>query len=283
MTEYQGYTIGDIISENWEILNIERKEKSGKNRIIFTVKCINCGYIDENEVYMILRRKSCRHCRQNELQSMIGLRQGRLQILQISPEKHSNGSTQFICQCDCGSIFVTTYSSIKRGTGSCGCLNMEPTTLRHGMTGTRIHGIWKNTKTVCNNPNSTNYYAYGARGIRMCPEWENSFEAFYEWAMNNGYNDELKLTRYDDNRDFCPENCYWITQDELNYRKSNNVKVMYYGREFTMQDFAIMCNEFRETIYRQYYNNNLDRFLINKEGDTVRQINQHFRKMRGEE
>lgn len=262
MNEYQGYTIGDIINENWEILNIERKEKSGRNRIMFTVRCIHCRYIDENEVYMILKRKSCKHCRQNELQSMVGFRQGRLQILEISDEKHSNGSTQFICKCDCGNIFTTTYSSIKRGTSSCGCLKNEPTTLRHGMTGTRIHRIWKNTKNVCNSVTSSHYINYGSKGVRICPEWNDSFETFYEWAMNNGYNDTLYLTRYNRDADFCPENCYWATREQLNYSMSTEF-INYYGLKTLTQMSEILCEPY-SVIQYHYYNGTIYDFIRQK-------------------
>lgn len=252
--DYKGYSIGDIISEKWRIINIERKSKSNRNRIIITVQCIYCGTTDENEAYMILKRKSCKYCRKNELESMIGLKQGRLQIIQISPEKHSNGSTQFICQCDCGNIFVTTYSSIKRGTSSCGCLNREATTITHGMTGTRMYGIWKGIKARCYCPSATNYTEYGGRGIKVCDEWLYDFTNFYTWSINNGYNDGLTLDRINGDGNYEPSNCRWITMLEQANNKRNNIKIQYYGREFTLRDFCSLLNMSYEKV-RYHYNN----------------------------
>ena len=69
-------------------------------------------------------------------------------------------------------------------------------------------------KTRCLNPRAQNYSYYGGKGIAICEEWLHSFEAFYDWAMGNGYKDGLTIDRKDSNGDYCPSNCQWITQSE---------------------------------------------------------------------
>ena len=71
-------------------------------------------------------------------------------------------------------------------------------------------------KTRCYNPNSNNYKYWGARGITICNEWRDSFEKFMEWALANGYEDDLTIDRIDVNGNYEPQNCRWVTMTVQN-------------------------------------------------------------------
>jgi len=89
---------------------------------------------------------------------------------------------------------------------------------RHGDSRTRVWKIHSGLKSRCYNPNDTAYKYYGAKGIKMCDEWRNSYPAFRDWALANGYADNLVIDRIDNNKGYSPDNCHWITNLE-NLRK----------------------------------------------------------------
>lgn len=89
----------------------------------------------------------------------------------------------------------------------------------------RLSNIIRGARQRCNNPNHRNYHAYGGRGIKVCEEWNNHTGAFIEWALSHGYRDDLTLDRIDNDGDYCPDNCQWISAIENSKkRKTDNQK-----------------------------------------------------------
>lgn len=145
-----------------------------------------------------------------------GHRFGLLTAMQFSG-RNNNGDALWKCQCDCGNTKVVRYAHLKSGaTKSCGCWNKAPK--KHGMTADgkrpRIYGIWEGMKQRCYNQNVEKYPRYGGRGIVVCSEWLNDFQAFYDWSIKNGYHDGLTIDRIDNDGNYEPGNCRWVTNAE---------------------------------------------------------------------
>lgn len=152
---------------------------------------------------------------------LTGQKFGRLTVLERAENK--NGYVRWKCRCDCGNEkIVMSYQLRKGGTQSCGCLQKERTAeahKTHGLYHSRLHRTWTGMKARCFNPNLKAFPYYGGRGITVCEEWKNNFQAFYDWAMSNGYEENLTLDRIDNNDNYCPENCRWVTMAKQNANK----------------------------------------------------------------
>lgn len=141
----------------------------------------------------------------------------------------------WLFRCDCGKEKIIDKYSVLRGlTTSCGCYANEQRikkNTKHGLfkSETRLYRCWQDMKNRCYNPTRAKYRIYGARGIRVCDEWKHNFKAFYDWAINNGYKENLTLDRIDVNGNYYPENCRWATLKEQANNTRRNKKITLNG------------------------------------------------------
>lgn len=170
-------------------------------------------------------------------ESHIGERHGKLVIIEICDR---NEKDRFVakCQCDCGNIHYTELHSILADKlASCGCSRKMYKGLpqRHN---DRLYCIYYGIKERCYNSKSASYHNYGGRGIKMCDEWYRDYASFREYALANGYAENLTIDRIDVNGDYCPENCRWITWMEQCNNKRENIKITYNDETHTVAEWS---------------------------------------------
>lgn len=155
---------------------------------------------------------------------LTGLRYGRLTVI-ARAAGNKRGHALWMCKCDCGNECVVQSQNLRRGiTKSCGCYASDMRAIAntiHGGYGTRLYRIWKGVLSRCRNESSTDYKWYGAKGVTVCEEW-SEYVNFRDWAISNGYKDDLTIDRIDPFGNYEPSNCRWATIKEQNFNKRNS-------------------------------------------------------------
>lgn len=138
-------------------------------------------------------------------------------LLVISQAPNLKHHTRWYCLCDCGKgKTINTYSLTSRKTKSCGCLavrKFKERITKHKGWGTPLYNNWRAMKARCSLASYHSYHRYGGRGINLTPSWE-SFKTFEQWAIQNGYEEGLTLDRINNNGDYTPDNCRWVTRKQ---------------------------------------------------------------------
>lgn len=172
---------------------------------------------------------------------------GRLKVIGSAPTRITPKGVKhryWTCQCSCENKTIIEVSATHLKTGhttSCGCFAREDRKRRattHGKSDSRLWNIWSCMKARCYNFNHSEYKRYGARGITVCQEWLDSFENFHNWAIQNGYSDELTIDRINVDGNYEPTNCQWSTDIEQCNNKRNNVILSLAGQSKSIAEWA---------------------------------------------
>lgn len=195
------------------------------------------------------------------MKNLIGQQFDRLEVIAQGKIVKSGKRYRYywICKCECGGeIEVRTDCLTSKTTRSCGCLHKESAienvkvNHKHKMTGSRLYHTWNQLKGRCYNKSNNCYYRYGGRGIQVCDEWRNDFESFYNWSIQNGYNENLTIDRINNNGNYEPNNCRWATNKTQCRNRRTNVIVHYGGRDITLIELSEIVGLKYTTLHARY-------------------------------
>ena len=163
------------------------------------------------------------------VKDLTGQRFGRLVVIERVGSTAKREAT-WKCLCDCGRTTISPGYNLRSGnTKSCGCLNSDESAKRsttHSMSRSRLYGVWSGMKFRCCCSSGPRYHQYGGRGITICTEWLNDFQAFYDWAMANGYDEnapkgKCTIDRIDNDKGYSPDNCRWVDMKVQRHNRSD--------------------------------------------------------------
>jgi len=185
--------------------------------------------------------------------------------LVVSRAENKNGRVFWNCLCDCGNKKIVSSDCLTTGkTTSCGCYKREKLKELWSTSCSKdpkLYGVWCSMKSRCYRPSDKGYKNYGGRGIEICPEWLENYENFYQWAMNNGYQEGLQIDRIDNDKGYSPDNCRWVDR----YVQANNKRnIKKYTINGKTQSLAEWCREYDVDYF-------LARQRISKLGWTIEQ------------
>lgn len=170
---------------------------------------------------------------------MIGKKFGKLTVLEELSERDKFGNKMYKCKCDCGNFIRIRGACLRVGNNkSCGCLRG----INHGKRKEPLYWVWCSIKQRCYNHNNHRYKDWGGRGITMCDEWFNNFQAFYEWSINTGYCKGLTIDRIDNSKNYEPSNCRWVDKKTQNRNKRNNKTFTINGETHCLSEWCEILN-----------------------------------------
>jgi hypothetical protein len=184
----------------------------------------------------------------------------RLTVQRTWVEKKGNqNATRGEFLCDCGNTVTAWLTVVKQGhTKSCGCFRDEKareTVIRrnttHGMSKHSLYSTYQGMLNRCYRPSFKQYDDYRGRGIEVCDDWRNSFEAFADWALDNGWEKGLTLDRKENEKGYSPANCRWVTHETQANNKRNNRRMTAFNETKTLSEWSrdTRCLVAYQTLY----------------------------------
>jgi hypothetical protein len=248
----QKIDIVGMVFGKWTVIG--ESDSGDAKKVRCQCECGNIKDVFKNN----LKRGASNSCGCDKRIDLAGQKVGRLTI-KYPIHKFTKTGTKvlyWVCICDCGKLTEVTSSSLhSKSILSCGCYQYEykrKKKLAHEYGNTRIYRSFMHMHRRCENPKSARYDDYGGRGIKVCDEWTN-FEPFLEWAMSNGYTDDLTIDRIDVDGPYAPWNCRWADISTQANNRQNTIYIEFNGKKQTISAWAKELGINRKIIYKRHW------------------------------
>ena len=182
-----------------------------------------------------------------------------IKIKNLKPVLNKKGNLQsfVVYLCTYCNTYVERFSGTDKKCDSCGC-QKDKHKYKHGESRTKLYHVYHDILQRCLNINDINYKNYGGRSIKVCNEWLE-FISFRDWALKNGYKKGLQIDRINNNGNYEPNNCRFVTSQinnqnqrttKLSLEKANEIRELYKTDKYTRKQIAEIYNVDPGTIYR---------------------------------
>lgn len=241
----------DLAGQKFGMLCVIKRTENTTGKKHWICRC-DCGREKLANTHDLLsgRVKSCGCLRSKDL---TGRQFGFLTVLETSNNRSNEGRKVWKCLCECGNVVEKdTKALLTGGVRSCGCKraelhNQSDKCVKHGMYNTRLYRTWSAMRNRCSNSANHAYRYYGGRGITVCSEWEE-FESFMEWAMENGYQENLTIDRINVDGNYEPDNCRWATLEIQANNKRTSKYIEFQGEKHTVSEWSRITGFSKELI-----------------------------------
>ena len=192
-----------------------------------------------------------------KVKDLTGQRFGRLTVIEFAGVA-KNKTARWKCLCDCGHVCVVNGVQLRRGqTKSCGCIRREKVggKPKHGLSSSKVYCAWVSIKNRCLTSTNPDYTSYGGRGITICDEWCDDFQAFFDYVSNLEHFDEdgYTLDRINNSRGYGIGNVRWATMKEQSRNRRSNVVVEYNGEKLCLKEAAERSGIKYMTLFQRYH------------------------------
>lgn len=181
----------------------------------------------------------------NTLKDLTGQKFGRLTVIRhLERFERKNSTYAWLCECECGKQIQTCASKLQSGhTKSCGCMKAERIgnlNKKYKYSNKRLYGVYKAMLDRCYDSKNPMYKHYGGKGVTVCDEWKNDYDAFAAWAFSSGYDKDAKfqectIDRIKLNGNYEPSNCRWVTNKK---QQQNTSRCRFYEHNGEVHNIA---------------------------------------------
>ena len=186
-----------------------------------------------------------------------GKKIGLLTVIGRAKDSETCKNSSWLCKCECGNTKVVSRCSLRNSEkkgfrASCGCLKYASRNFTHSMSKTRLYHEWLSMRNRCYKSQPKDYKSYEGRGITVCDEWKDDFVSFMDWALSNGYAEDLSLDRIDVNNGYSPDNCRWITIEEQQRNRRDTIHIFFEGRDWCLKSLCEHIDFPYKTAHQRY-------------------------------